>query len=50
MPGYPTRKLLFGGPDTLTKAAIFKIKPLVHSCALEAVCAKTITKAYTEPG
>lgn len=22
MPGYPTRKLLFGGPETLTKAAI----------------------------
>lgn len=22
MPGYPTRKLLFGGPETLTKAVI----------------------------
>ena len=22
MPGYPTRKLLFGGPETLTNAAI----------------------------
>jgi len=22
IPGYPTRKLLFGGPETLTKAAI----------------------------
>jgi hypothetical protein len=22
MPGYPTKKLLFGGPETLTNAAI----------------------------
>ena len=28
MPGYPTRKLLFGGPETLTNAAIV---PRAHS-------------------
>lgn len=27
MPGYPTRKLLFGGPDTRTKAAMVVAKP-----------------------
>lgn len=26
MPGYPTKKLLFGGPDTRTKAAMVVAK------------------------
>jgi hypothetical protein len=39
MPGYPTRKLLFGGPETLTNAAIM---PGAHNFTrtLRAVCAK----------
>lgn len=25
MPGYPTKKLLFGGPETRTKAAMLRV-------------------------
>lgn len=33
MPGYPTRKLLLGGPDTLTKAGALFMLLLVLSAA-----------------
>jgi hypothetical protein len=50
IPGYPTRKLLFGGPETLTKAAmIWRISGLgsLH-VPFQAVCAKMVMMAYAD--